>query len=80
MESTNKIYQTAVGENLLEALRDNYWDTLTGISAMISAVKMAIDAAPGEAEKAEFEKKLRDLNAAHEAVSGAAELVSDRTI
>ena len=80
MESTNKIYQTAAGENLLEALRDNYWDTLTGISAMVSAIKMAIDAAPGEAEKAELEKKLRDLTAAHEAVSGAAELVSDRTI
>ena len=80
MESTNKIYRTAAGENLLDALRDNYWDTLTGISAMVSAVRMAIAAAPGEAEKAELEKKLRDLNAAHEAVSSIAELVSDRTI
>ena len=80
MESTNKIYQTSAGENLLETLRDNYWDTLTGISAMISAVKMAIDAAPGEAEKAELEKKLRDLNAAHEAVGSVSELISDRMI
>lgn len=80
MESTNKIYQTPAGENLLETLRDNYWDTLTGISAMISAVKMAIDAAPGEAEKAELQKKLCGLNAAHEAVGSVSELISDRMI
>ena len=79
MKSTNRLYQTEAGKDLLNTLHGNYWDARETISAMIEAIEQAIPAADAAA-RTELEAKLQSLRTAYAAVGTVNELVEDTII
>lgn len=76
MKSTNRLYRTEAGKDLLNTLHGNYWDARETIHAMIDAVENAIPAADAAA-RTELEAKLQSLRTAYTAVGTVTELVED---
>lgn len=79
MKSTNRLYRTEAGKDLLNTLHGNYWDARETIHAMIDAVENAIPAADAAA-RTELETKLQSLRTAYAAVGMVTELVEDTII
>ena len=80
MKSTNRIYQTEAGKNLLNTLHADYWDTLAGITDMIEAMQCVLPEAKTPEDRAAIERRIAQLHTAHESIRGLAGLVTDKTI
>ena len=78
MKSTNTLYKTEAGQNLLDTLHESFYDARESIHAMIRAIEAAIPAAKNKVAKTELEDKLLKLRDAYEKVGEVDMLVEDK--
>ena len=76
MKSTDQIFKTEAGKNLLTVLHENFWDVLSEISTINNALENAA-AAADQKTKIILESKLSELRQAKETIGSISELIED---
>ena len=76
MKSTDPVFQTAAGKDLLNVLHDNFWDVLSQISAINTALENAAAATDAQTKEV-IEAKLAELRQAKETIGSVSELIDD---